>query len=601
MKKILPMLLVLSFSSSVFCQSKVEVGDQKEPVTDVVGDNQEKPAGDQDGTPPMNFVTCPFNLELDELIPSNVSTQLTSLYNQLKGAGGACGGIGNNIGDLLGLLRTPQSNKPPRDSGGQPEEGSGNPKPLMSKSKGNDEIGTGKPPGISGSGAGGQNCSQNPARCDVVISQILRDIQSQPECFTTASNGIDTILGAVLSISSSFGLPGVGQIALGVSTVKHLVDMLKGPSNRSRIDNALNKGKKKAKLDTLTACYANHLLQEAKCKEVYVGCSLGKTANINNGSCNFKLNKDIGSKVNINSRGSEYNSCNMYRDSDDLSETLPDGTGKKIPRKQVLLNCLKSKNPEANQNLLEKDFKIETHVMGDIYACTSYWVGEVRKKTGAAPSDGELSKIQNGCVKGKKTAGGADIHLPETYQFNEMIEDDKNISIKYVRDTLLDPTLREAANYHKKHAELTSTDRVDILGSVNQCFYGYSISLASRMEKKNDKTFYKEDEEFKGKCKVLNECFTTTLKTRPPVTKPLPGPEGDFSDFSPAMGLEELYVSEPPKTSIENICYGIAMNKFISHSGIATRLKGQNLSKKTCDNLPQSGNKKSGNDKQSLQ
>jgi hypothetical protein len=274
---------------------------------------------------------------------------------------------------------------------------------------------------------------------------------------------------------------------------------------------------------------------------------------------------------------------------------MPGQDGKSVDHLVVLRQCLK-KNP-AHKDFTDDQFKIETHVMSDIYACVSYWMNLSKKEFGKVEQK-ELSKIKRGCFKDKSTKGGAPIDA-FTFIFNKALYDGNNKANQTAKRELLPDVLRVAQDYHQKQIRNASySDRAGVLDVVNTCFYGYGAALAFDSKLDNGKTYYSTQEKnsLPEQCQTVNDCALKGLSATTQKPK-VPGDGSSFYNIKPVQSLESMFLY-PEKTQdinnlfkrrtkyvsdVSRVCYGMAMNQVISHSTVADNLVTMKFDGKSCN------------------
>lgn len=593
----------------------------------VAADNKETQTQTQTKNPPpattSTFPGCPFQLNIDSLIPPGVEADLKSLADEVqKNAQNKpeCKNTGADLANLVNALKgkTDAKTAAPNESMEPP----------------------GKPRGGAANGGGEESCKDNPARCDALITNLLTAAQDDntKQCFTTKSGALSTIIGAAFRIGS-MASPVVGQIALGVSAIKGIINLLRGPKKipAADIQKFFNNQLTEEKLNTLSACYADSLFQDTNCREVYYDCLTGYADEMDSkGFCNAGMKFDTiksdyqGPENEPVSRGSSSNPCEYY---DEVSESAQKKFNVIFPgmtqteylnKKQILQHCLEGvarKNDKAavtlkekdNAKLTEADFEVETKVMADIYSCTSYWsnMTKTKKKT---ISEDEMTKIQNGCLKGKKTKGGFGIN-GYTFLFNKAKDLEKSTSAEFVKDNLLDDVLAQANTYHEKNVKTsnTFTSVSDVKVHADHCSYGAGVNLVERNFKADNKVyFYTEDrnrDNLINKCEGFYACSKKALQSVAQTVK-LPENDVDYYNMPVAQSFEEMYIlTEQTKktkgllgltnkskfvTSLEKVCYGMAMNQNVDNDLVATKLKEMEFDGTNCKEPPAQRKRKTG-------
>lgn len=571
MKNFLTAVLLFSLSLPLFSQEFV-----KPPQNPSAGgEGKENESQTNTGKVPENFIACPFKMNLNELIPSDVMDKLEQLRGRLAPSkDGECKAIGGDIGNLLSLLRPSK----PESGGSLGGDSVGN---AGGTFKGASGDGDGFPTTKSG---GAEDCRANPGRCDSLISSLLDRIQNKPDCFSSTEGGVDTVLGGVFSLASSFGLPSaVGQIALGISTVKSIFKLLKGKNPYEKFDGIKQK-RIKEELDTMTACYADKLVQDVYCKEKYLSCYTGKSEVLQSGICNSGMTFDIPepqySRGQVNDdHVKAVDPCDTYRNINRY--------GSQDQKKAALLGCMRSE--KGNENMKDGDFLIDTHVMGEIYACNSYWVEAYKQKNkGGTPSQEEFRKIKEGCSTGKKTRGGAAINS-WSFIYSRDHHSANSTSVNWVASDLK-PVLEIARDYHnRKMKDLVFKKQSEAIEAVQHCYFGYGSTLLQddKNVKEDGTVKYEQDRDFYKQCKVINTCsekilgkFSTSIR--------LPSKPEEYYPLDPRQSIQALFIknpkASPPTTDVENVCYGIAMNKHFDHLQLGRDLKAVGFNDKgSCD------------------
>lgn len=587
--KFISFLLLTSLTFEAFAQSIKDpgTGQQQGGVTDLL--TPPPPTTSQSGPlpTPTAFPGCPFTLDIDELVPPDVENEFKNLQARLTASQDpGCRAEGESIGNLLSLLgvggsgrgsgqQTGQTPPPPTDPGaGDIDLGS-----LTGKG------GTQSPPPVTQqppiSSSPGENCRNNPARCEALITQILENARTKTSCY--GGNAVDTVLGMAFRIGS----PVVGQIALGVSVVRSIIGLFRGRRTDARADmnQFFTQEVPKRQMDTLQACYGNQLYQDVNCRQPYLDCltNTGETV-ARDGFCAFGTNMG-----NLSQAGSDPATrgaaCTAYRQANPLNERVS-FQGRDIAKIDLLELCLK--DSDATAQMSGDAFLIDTKEMADMYACLSYWTNVQRSK-GVAITEAVMRPLRQGCMAGKKTKGGAPINQ-YVFEYNKLRMRGQAENTNFVRTNLLPDVLGIAQRFHRDQIDrATYQDESGIQGAVNTCFYGYGVDMA--MGGQRDGSYRQERRSLPDKCENLNTCTERVVSQfRTQVQVPRAG-QSFYSAVIPVQNLNQMYLNEQASNPSRNrfasdmgrLCYGMAMNQIVDHSGVTAKLRDIGFNGTTCE------------------
>jgi hypothetical protein len=414
-------------------------------------------------------------------------------------------------------------------------------------------------------------CNAEPSRCSALIGSLVKNLEENKNC--VQNKGLDVLIGAATRIVSF--IPGPGWIPMALAGLNGLVQFIRNRKVTEDDPSTINRNLLDLKMDALNACYADQLYQDTNCREHYTLCLIKKSTADNrycaNGMEMGPDSEDIELTSEVpGSRGFKSNSCGEF-------ERIKDNKSITTNRKFILKKCLvevenKNKN-SITEETPDEDFKIESSVMSDIYACVSYWINVEKTKKQRELNSEESKAIKKGCLNDKKTKGGFSINS-YTFFFNQILDDNKSTEITAVRDQFLPPILKQANLFYEKKIQEAQNvkkvwDRNEANNSVKLCYYGYGISLATKNQITGTASI-------PNKCSALSSCVT---KVQGRINVEIPNPNDDFyKKIDLNQSLEQMFLGKNNnnqnkfESNVGQICYGMAMNNLVNHNSVADHL-----------------------------
>jgi hypothetical protein len=245
---------------------------------------------------------CPFEINMEEILPSDYMTQLQNLNAQLQALNasnkGDCNFIGEQLAQMITNLTPPKDDgetNPPGGNGMGPGPGGNGMGPGPGGNgmgPGPGENGMGPGPGENGNGEGMGNgegnpnatddevvveksdpeapkaaCVENPQLCANNIQQIIAGLSSG-QCKDFKGSILKNVVSVTGAIGQVTGNPYLMFGSMGVGVVADMIELFKGKTGIYGTMNKLEKQQMKAmerSLEGIAACAANQAYLDSVC------------------------------------------------------------------------------------------------------------------------------------------------------------------------------------------------------------------------------------------------------------------------------------------------------------------------------------------------